>query len=694
MAQKGRQKKQGALKEKRRTRLTLTMILGITVPLIIILSLVGVLLQSIITKEVKSMKFANLDVQTEEVAGRSEAYFAPFFNTTRVLGVNDGIQTLLRDAEEKGSSFIFQSSPNYYRAMHEMEKAISVQQQGLKSIWLAGISNNQVMSSDGTFSDKSFDVSTRPWYQMVQKAQPGDVILTGAYEDYSTGSVIISAASGIYQDNTLRGVIGMDIELTTLLDDFSSIRIGKTGYLTVFDGDGKIIYHPQSDKIMRPAKDVNYSENMDRALSQHEDIPAMLYERDGVPYCGSVSYLENIGWQVLACMPRQEFFGEVYRAASIIVIGFVFCAVALTVVTVIISNAIVKPMRQLQQVTNKLAQGDLDVNVDTRSTNEIGALAQNVSSLVQRLKAYILYIDEVSGVLDEIGQGNLVFSLKQDYVGEFNRLKVSMNEIQRSLSETMFQIVDSAEQVNNGSVQIATGSQALAQGTTEQASTVEELSATVQQLSQNSIEEAQRAIKLSTDIREIGNQIGQSNQQMQEMVKAMENITTQSAEIGKIIKAIDDIAFQTNILALNAAVEAARAGSAGKGFAVVADEVRNLAGKSAEAAKSVEVLINRSIDAVQEGSGMAEETAKSLQNVTGHVSGAVEEVEAFSERYQETTVTLGQIADGINQISSVVQSNSATAEESAASSEELSSQAGLMKELTNQFQIDEKFHKF
>jgi methyl-accepting chemotaxis protein len=235
--------------------------------------------------------------------------------------------------------------------------------------------------------------------------------------------------------------------------------------------------------------------------------------------------------------------------------------------------------------------------------------------LVDRLKTYILYINEVSGVLDEVGHGDLTFDLKQDYIGEFAPLKRALLSIQTNLNQTMYRIADSANHVDGSTNQIASASQALAQGATEQASAVEELSATIQDLSVRSQDEAQRATNLSHGVATMGTQLENSNRQMQNLRSAMEDIATQSSEIAKIIKTIEDIACQTNILALNAAVEAARAGAAGKGFAVVADEVRSLAAKSAESVKTTTVLIQNTLDAISKGSKLATTTSDALAGV-------------------------------------------------------------------------------
>ena len=306
---------------------------------------------------------------------------------------------------------------------------------------------------------------------------------------------------------------------------------------------------------------------------------------------------------------------------------------------------------------------------------------------MDRLKEYIAYIDEISQVLNQVGAGNLAFELHQEYVGEFAKVKQALLEIRSTLSNTLLSIAQSADQVNMGAEQIASGAQALAQGATEQASSVQELSAAVQDLSGQATEGSRHAEEAGQYLQKINTEVGKSNDQMALMRKAMDEISTQSSAIGSIIKTIDDIAFQTNILALNAAVEAARAGSAGKGFAVVADEVRSLAGKSAAAAKETNDLIANSIQAVKNGEQITEQTAESLAAVGEDVEYIMSLVGQVAAAYQDQAGKLSEIATGVDQISNVVQTNSATAEQSAAASQELSGQASTMHQQVLQFKL-------
>lgn len=274
-----------------------------------------------------------------------------------------------------------------------------------------------------------------------------------------------------------------------------------------------------------------------------------------------------------------------------------------------------------------------------------------------------------------------------EYTGGFHPLLVSFRGIADKLNDTMQQINQSSTQVASGSQQVASGSQALSQGATEQASSVQELASTINEISNRIKQNADNAQNANEKAGSISTEMNVSNEKMHQMIQAMEDITSCSNEIGKIIKTIEDIAFQTNILALNAAVEAARAGTAGKGFAVVADEVRNLASKSADASKDTSALIENSLKAVENGTRIADETAKSLYQAVNDVNEMAGIIGQISQASIAQADSIAQITIGVDQISSVVQTNSATAQESAAASEELSSQSQLMKNLVGRFKL-------
>lgn len=369
-------------------------------------------------------------------------------------------------------------------------------------------------------------------------------------------------------------------------------------------------------------------------------------------------------------------------------------AVGALVITLILSTyltgAITRPLRQLEKSAEKIVGGEFDIDVNYKSKDEMGRLADAFRNMTVILESVIM---DASRLLSEMADGNFDVRThaEEHYVGGFQGLLSSIRKLNRDLSSTLGQINYSADQVASGSDQVSSGAQALAQGATEQASAVEQLAATITNISHQVKETAQNASEARQQSNTAGDEMDKCNVLMHDMMEAMEEITHKSNEIGKIIKTIEDIAFQTNILALNAAVEASRAGSAGRGFAVVADEVRNLASKSSDASKDTAELIESSIKAVQRGTQLANTTAQSLVKAVDDVRTAATNVEKIADAAEKQAEAVGQVTLGVSQISDVVQTNSATAEQSAAASSELSNQADTLKSLVAKFILREEY---
>lgn len=358
------------------------------------------------------------------------------------------------------------------------------------------------------------------------------------------------------------------------------------------------------------------------------------------------------------------------------------CVIALN-----LTGNILTPVKKIEDAMSEVVKGNLSVSVEYESKDEFGSMAGSMRSVTSGLARII---KDIEICLSAIAGGDLtvVSSDRNMYVGDYQKILEAMRGIKSSFNSTLTTLNQSADQVASGSDQVSSGAQALSQGATEQASSVEELAASINDISSNINHNAESAQEASKKSMSVGEEAGESNRRMHDMLQAMADINASSGEIGKIIKTIEDIAFQTNILALNAAVEAARAGAAGKGFAVVADEVRNLASKSAEASKNTAVLIENSLSAVENGKRIADETAKSLELVMAGIQDATTMMDRIAKASTEQAEAITQITVGIDQISSVVQTNSATAQESAASSEELSGQAQILKELVKRFKLE------
>lgn len=370
-----------------------------------------------------------------------------------------------------------------------------------------------------------------------------------------------------------------------------------------------------------------------------------------------------------------------------IVLALASAAVSAVIIILTTRHLVENPIREACVIADSMSRGELSVPDSTFrfADDEVGQFAMRLEQTKHTLS---LYISDISRILSEMAKGDFTVRPGEEYKGDFIEIEKSFTAIGETLSETIRSLNTAAAQVTNGSQQFSNSSQTLSDGTMKQAGAIERLSETIDEISKQVERSAANSAQANEYSQESAEKIGEQSREVASMTRAMEEIKSKSNEIGKIIKTIDDIAFQTNILALNAAVEAARAGEAGKGFAVVADEVRNLAAKSAEAASSTTGLISSTIDAVTEGAKITEKTAATMKEVIEISEKTNVLIGEISKAAAQQSDSIKEVTHAIGEISIVVQNNSATAQETTASCEQLSTQSVILKEQIARFRVE------
>jgi len=541
-----------------------------------------------------------------------------------------------------------------------------------------------------------YDVySTGDYYATTKNIMSTHITQPYAYE-LTTGETVwlITLSNPVLDMNgNFIGVANCDI-LTEYISKLPyDLGNYQTAYSYILTDEGTYISHT-SDNSLIGSTYINENDNDSKIINAVKNGESLLQKGTNLIFGDKALVFHqpitiqntDLKWSSGFVVSQKELNSSVNYVVLIVAIIAIVGLIILAILSFLIIKKSLSPISSVMNLAEKMKHGILnsDEEIEIKTNDELGELTRIFKETSLTLNDYIT---DIAFVLDNISSGNLKIGVGKEYIGDFKSISTSLNKIIESLNLTFNEIQITAEEVSSGSEQVASAALQLSQGATEQASSVEEFAATIQEISNTVQHSADNALDANEKATHLGVEIDKSNQQMKQMVQAMNVINDKSKEIGKIIKTIEDIAFQTNILALNAAVEAARAGTAGKGFAVVADEVRNLASKSAEAAKNTTLLIEDTINAVKNGTVIANNTEQTLLDVVEETNKIIDIIDTISKESQDQSSSIEQVTIGMDQISSVIQTNSATAEESAASSEELSNQAETMKSLVKKFKL-------
>ncbi|MDF2948831.1 MAG: methyl-accepting chemotaxis protein [Sedimentibacter sp.] len=658
-------------------KLMLVLFIGCT----LLLTITGVIISSTVNSRFTENEKTILQETSLSVSKEAKIFFEKYVTIAQQMAQDKNIQSFLTSVNKREDILSHEKFSIVRNTLIDTQKT---QKDVILSAYIAEANPSYYVDDLSGISDTDFDLKTRVYYSTITD---GVVCITEPYVDVATDSMVVTITAPVYVNNKIEGLTGIDITIDALSKVVGDYKLGENGYFSLLTKDNIITSHKDTDNVLKSVNEIGASQELINSITNN-DGQVVEYTYGNKQYMGNSVAIGESGWKIISAMPVDEFTSNTRELMSIIILIYILTIIILSVVMFVILGVVTKPIKKVTAITNKLAEGELDVDIDVKSNDEIGALANSIESLTLRLKSYIVYINESVKVLGELANGNLVMELENDYTGEFAKLKNALLHVSDTLKDTIGKIKYSSDSINMNAEQVSNGAQVLAQGTTEQASAIEELSAEINEIYATIVNNAEYAENAGSKAMEASKEVEIGNVQMRDMLSAMDEISNSSSEIGKIIKVIDDIAFQTNILALNAAVEAARAGSAGKGFAVVADEVRNLAQKSAEAAKQTTALIENSINAISKGTSLADEAGKSLAGIVSKTSETNDLINEIVKASSQQTISVNQIRSGIEQISSVVQENASTAEASAANSEELSGQVQVLNDLVNKFKIE------
>ena len=646
--------------------------------LLVVLALVmGVMLTSIVNDANKT----EIQLRSEVASWEVSDFFQPYLGMVENMAMNPQAQQVLFDTVEGKNIKRQRDYATTERYLYNLAKG---DDNPVDAAWLVDLDSSSIMMSSGYTSNGGFDASQYEWYACIETNQ---TVYSEPYISFTSEVPVISLACPVYSDDeepVLLGIAGVDVKLDKVAEVMLHHTIGKTGFSVLISGTGVVAYAPTQEIILKNMSELDVNpESIEAVLSQTPQSMKVKFG-SGSEY-GHFANVGTTGYMVLSVMPLGEYYQSTVLCLALLTLLMAVACVLIYLGIRKSAQRITKPVEELKDIAEKLADGNLDVELSVTADNEIGELAYYIGKTVDRLKEYIVYIDEIAAVLDNMANGDLRIELKNDYVGEFAKLKDALFKISAGLTTVVSGIQGSSNQVLSGSDELANVSQALAEGATMQTMAVETLLTTTNKIMEEVEANRVKAEESAKETERVTGKMEENQELMNRMAEAMDKIQATSQEVVGIIQAIETIADQTNLLALNASIEAARAGEAGRGFAVVADEIGKLADESSKAANNTRALIQVSLDEIAKGNEMAGEVKASLQDAVVAFDKVSEMITQTANLAVEQAEDMEQVRKGVEEINQGISENSAIAEEASATSQELATQAANLNDLIGNF---------